>query len=86
VESSFAEKDLVDTKLNVSQQCALATKNVKNILSSIRQSITIRLRDVILPLYSSLVWPHLDHCVQFWASWYKPDWTYWKESNKGLQR
>lgn len=50
-ESSFVEKDLrmlVD-KLNVSQQCVLAAK-ANSILSSVRQSIAIRSREVNLPL------------------------------------
>ncbi|GAB0186510.1 hypothetical protein GRJ2_001116300 [Grus japonensis] len=76
LESSLAEKDLgilVDTKLNMRQQCALVTEKVNFILGCIRQSIASRSRNMILSLYSALVRPYLEYCVQFWASQYKRD-------------
>lgn len=56
LESSLAEKDLwvlMDTKLNVSQQCVLSAKRVYSILGYIRRSVTSSRRDDPFSLLST---------------------------------
>jgi len=56
---------LVDRKLNVSWKCVLATQKANSIVGCIKRSMANRVREVILPLCSSLLRPHLVSAVSF---------------------
>ncbi|KAJ7414822.1 hypothetical protein WISP_81711 [Willisornis vidua] len=67
IKSSPEEKNLgllVDEKLNMSQQRALAAQRANHILGCIKRNVASRLREGILPLCSTLVRTHLEYYIQ----------------------
>lgn len=69
LEGSSMEKDLgvlLNNRLTMSQQCDLVTKQTSGILGSMNSAAS-RSKEVLPPLYTALVRPHLE----LWAPQFK---------------
>jgi len=76
IESSPEEKDLgllVDKKISMPGQCALACQKANRTLGCIPSSVGSRAREGILSLCSTLVRPHRQSCVQLWSPQHRTD-------------
>ncbi|CAM4478002.1 unnamed protein product [Lepidochelys kempii] len=64
------ERDLgviVDSSLKTSTQCAAAVKRANTMLGIIKEGIDNRTENIMLPLYKSMVHPHLEYSVHMWS-------------------
>ncbi|XP_041279602.1 triadin isoform X2 [Onychostruthus taczanowskii] len=86
-EASAGEKDLgllVNERLDMTQQCVLEVKKAVCILGCIKSSVASTSKEVILSLYSALVRPQLEYCVQDWEPEHKKDVDMLEQVQKGV--
>ena len=65
--TTIKEKDLeltISANMKVSEQCAIAAAKGNQILGLIRRNIVYKEKELIIPLYKTIVRPHLEYCIQ----------------------
>ena len=70
------EKDLgltISADMKVSEQCGIAAAKGNQILGLIRRNIVYKEKELIIPLYKTIVRPHLEYCLQAWRPYRKKD-------------
>ena len=70
------EKDLgvtMNANMKVSDQCRTAVSKGNQVLGMIRRNITYKEKSLIVPLYKSIVRPHVEYCIQAWSPYLRKD-------------
>ena len=71
--TTLKEKDLgltISADMKVSEQCGIAAAKGNQILGLIRRN---KEKELIIPLYKTIVRPHLEYCIQAWRPYRKKD-------------
>ena len=74
--TTVKEKDLgltISADMKVSEQCGIAASKGNQILGLIRRNIVYKETELIIPLYKTIVRPHLEYCIQAWRPYRKKD-------------
>ena len=72
--TTVKEKDLgltISTDMKVSEQCGIAAAKGNQIPGLIRRNIVYKDNKLIIPLYKTIVRPHLEYCKQAWRPYRK---------------
>jgi len=74
--STEEEKDLgvfVTSDLKFKKQCQEACKKANRALGFVARHFDFKSKEILLPLYKSIVRPHLEYAVQFWSPYTRED-------------
>ncbi|MGL5756646.1 MAG: reverse transcriptase domain-containing protein, partial [Paraclostridium sp.] len=69
-------KDLgvvITNDFKVARQCEFVANKARRELFRVRTAISCRKPDIFLPLYKTIVRPHLEYCVQAWSPYMRKD-------------
>ena len=76
INTTLKEKDLglsISADMKVSEQCGIAASKGNQIRGLIRRNIVYKEKELIIPLYTTIVRPHLEYCIQAWRPYRKKD-------------
>ena len=74
--TTLKEKDLgltISADMKVSEQCGIAAAKGNQILGLIGRNIVYKEKELIIPLYKTIVRSHLEYCIQAWRPYRKKD-------------
>ena len=63
----------ISADMKVSEQCGIAAAKGNQIIGLIRRNIVYKEKELIIPLYKTIVRPHLEYCIQAWRPYRKKD-------------
>ena len=64
---------MVQCNLKVDKQCCKASNEANRKLGMIKRGFKNKSKEIMLPLYKSMVRPHLDYCIQAWKPHLRKD-------------
>ncbi len=64
---------MIASSLKFSQQCNDAAGKANRMMGLINRNFSFKTKDIILPLCTSLVKPHLEYAMQFWSPHHSKD-------------
>ena len=74
--TTLKEKNLrltIRADRKVSEQCGNAAAKRNQILGLIKRNIVYKEKELIIPLYKTIVRPHLEYCIQTWRPYRKKE-------------
>ena len=74
--TTLKENDLgliISADMKVSEQCGIAAAKGNQIIGLIRRNIVYKEKELLIPLYKTIVRLHLEYCIQAWRPTRKKD-------------